>query len=220
MLEPLPTGAWSFLAVTAAIATNTLSFAQVRFPARVPWIACTCRCHGYLADCLSDFNLHRPCTAWTCKSLNCKGAMFCRRQAFSAFTNDVIWLIVVSFFFAAVRLLNATTRRTWVPRLPTLQSWPALLGTAGNSRSSHYCKGQKRGVSEWSNCECMQAHVISQKAQLSNAVHQSMPVSHPRMRLATASKEYVAACRKSMLGWHKALTPYCAQLKGLQEGLG
>jgi hypothetical protein len=26
-------------------------------------------------------------------------------QAFSAFTNDVIWLIVVSFFFAAVRSL-------------------------------------------------------------------------------------------------------------------
>jgi len=27
-------------------------------------------------------------------------------QAFSAFTNDVIWLIVVSFFFAAVRSLS------------------------------------------------------------------------------------------------------------------
>ena len=52
MLEPLPTGAWAFLAVTTAVATNTLSFGQ----------------------------------------------------AFSAFTNDVIWLIVVSFFFAAVRI--------------------------------------------------------------------------------------------------------------------
>lgn len=50
VLEPLPTGAWAFLAVTAAIFTKTLTFAQ----------------------------------------------------AFSAFTNDVIWLIVVSFFFAAV----------------------------------------------------------------------------------------------------------------------
>ncbi|KAK9820754.1 hypothetical protein WJX81_000132 [Elliptochloris bilobata] len=49
VLEPLPTGAWAFLAVTTAVATNTLSFGQ----------------------------------------------------AFSAFTNDVIWLIVVSFFFAA-----------------------------------------------------------------------------------------------------------------------
>ncbi|KAL4428826.1 hypothetical protein ABPG77_005264 [Micractinium sp. CCAP 211/92] len=48
VLEPLPVGAWAFMAVTTAIATKTLTFAQ----------------------------------------------------AFSAFTNDVIWLIVVSFFFA------------------------------------------------------------------------------------------------------------------------
>ena len=51
MLEPLPVGAWAFCAVTAAVATKTLTFGQ----------------------------------------------------AFSAFTNDVIWLIVVSFFFARVR---------------------------------------------------------------------------------------------------------------------
>ena len=51
MLEPLPTGAWAFLAVTVTIFTKTLSF----------------------------------------------------QQAFIAFQNDVIWLIVVSFFFAAVR---------------------------------------------------------------------------------------------------------------------
>jgi di/tricarboxylate transporter len=58
VLEPLPTGAWAFLAVTAAVATKTLSFAQ----------------------------------------------------AFTAFQNDVIWLIVVSFFFAAVRYLCIATR--------------------------------------------------------------------------------------------------------------
>ena len=51
VLEPLPTGAWAFLAVTVTIFTKTLSF----------------------------------------------------QQAFIAFQNDVIWLIVVSFFFAAVR---------------------------------------------------------------------------------------------------------------------
>ena len=51
MLEPLPTGAWAFLAVTTAVFTKTLTF----------------------------------------------------QQAFVAFQNDVIWLIVVSFFFAAVR---------------------------------------------------------------------------------------------------------------------
>ncbi len=50
MLEPLPTGAWAFLAVTTAVFTKTLTF----------------------------------------------------QQAFVAFQNDVIWLIVVSFFFAAV----------------------------------------------------------------------------------------------------------------------
>lgn len=50
VLEPLPVGAWSFLAVTTAVATKTLTFSA----------------------------------------------------AFSAFTNDVIWLIVVSFFFARV----------------------------------------------------------------------------------------------------------------------
>ena len=50
VLEPLPVGAWAFLAVTVAVATKTLTFAS----------------------------------------------------AFSAFTNDVIWLIVVSFFFARV----------------------------------------------------------------------------------------------------------------------
>jgi hypothetical protein len=49
-LEPLPTGAWAFLAVTTTIFTKTLSFSE----------------------------------------------------AFTAFQNDVIWLIVVSFFFAAV----------------------------------------------------------------------------------------------------------------------
>ncbi|KAL3130986.1 cytochrome P450-dit2 [Trebouxia sp. C0009 RCD-2024] len=48
VLEPLPTGAWAFLSVTAAVFTKTLTFSQ----------------------------------------------------AFSAFCNDVIWLIVVSFFFA------------------------------------------------------------------------------------------------------------------------
>lgn len=48
VLEPLPVGAWAFLAVTTAVATKTLTFAN----------------------------------------------------AFNAFTNDVIWLIVVSFFFA------------------------------------------------------------------------------------------------------------------------
>ncbi|KAI3437630.1 hypothetical protein D9Q98_000082 [Chlorella vulgaris] len=48
VLEPLPVGAWAFLAVSSAIATKTLTFSA----------------------------------------------------AFSAFTNDVIWLIVVSFFFA------------------------------------------------------------------------------------------------------------------------
>ena len=51
VLEPLPTGAWAFLAVTTAVFTKTLTF----------------------------------------------------QQAFVAFQNDVIWLIVVSFFFAAVR---------------------------------------------------------------------------------------------------------------------
>ena len=51
VLEPLPTGAWAFLAVTVAVVTKTLTFAA----------------------------------------------------AFSAFNNDVIWLIVVSFFFAKVR---------------------------------------------------------------------------------------------------------------------
>lgn len=50
VLEPLPTGAWAFLSVTAAVFTKTLTFGQ----------------------------------------------------AFSAFCNDVIWLIVVSFFFAKV----------------------------------------------------------------------------------------------------------------------
>lgn len=54
VLEPLPTGAWAFLAVTVAIFTKTLTFAA----------------------------------------------------AFSAFCNDVIWLIVVSFFFAKVSLLE------------------------------------------------------------------------------------------------------------------
>lgn len=48
VLDPLPVGAWAFLAVTTCIATKTLTFAQ----------------------------------------------------AFSAMTNEVIWLIVVSFFFA------------------------------------------------------------------------------------------------------------------------
>ena len=50
VLEPLPTGAWAFLAVTIAVFTQTLPF----------------------------------------------------QAAFAAFSNDVIWLIVVSFFFAAV----------------------------------------------------------------------------------------------------------------------
>jgi divalent anion:Na+ symporter, DASS family len=51
VLEPLPTGAWAFLAATTVVATKTLTFSQT----------------------------------------------------FSAFSNDVIWLIVVSFFFAKVR---------------------------------------------------------------------------------------------------------------------
>ena len=50
VLDPLPVGAWAFLAATVAVATRTLTFAAT----------------------------------------------------FSAFTNDVIWLIVVSFFFARV----------------------------------------------------------------------------------------------------------------------
>lgn len=50
VLEPLPTGAWAFLAATFAVFSKTLPFTAV----------------------------------------------------FSAFCNDVIWLIVVSFFFAAV----------------------------------------------------------------------------------------------------------------------
>lgn len=50
VLEPLPVGAWAFLAATTAVATKTLTF----------------------------------------------------QATFSAFTNDVIWLIVVSFFFARV----------------------------------------------------------------------------------------------------------------------
>ena len=54
MLEPLPVGAWAFLAITTAVATQTLPFAA----------------------------------------------------AFSAFTNDVIWLIVVSFFFARASCLT------------------------------------------------------------------------------------------------------------------
>eukprot|EP00197_Chlamydomonas_leiostraca_P013069 CAMPEP_0202870626 /NCGR_PEP_ID=MMETSP1391-20130828/16250_1 /ASSEMBLY_ACC=CAM_ASM_000867 /TAXON_ID=1034604 /ORGANISM="Chlamydomonas leiostraca, Strain SAG 11-49" /LENGTH=530 /DNA_ID=CAMNT_0049551235 /DNA_START=165 /DNA_END=1758 /DNA_ORIENTATION=+ len=48
VLDPLPVGAWAFIAVTVTLATKTLTFAQ----------------------------------------------------AFSAMTNEVIWLIVVSFFFA------------------------------------------------------------------------------------------------------------------------
>ena len=58
VLEPLPTGAWAFLAVTTAIFTKTLTFGQ----------------------------------------------------AFGAFTNDVIWLIVVSFFFAAVSVQCCSRR--------------------------------------------------------------------------------------------------------------
>lgn len=47
MLEPLPTGAWSFLAITAAIATNTLSFGQVHVPVRVhPVTGMYMPCHG------------------------------------------------------------------------------------------------------------------------------------------------------------------------------
>lgn len=56
VLEPLPTGAWAFLSVTAAVFTKTLTFGQ----------------------------------------------------AFSAFSNDVIWLIVVSFFFAKVMHQSTT----------------------------------------------------------------------------------------------------------------
>ena len=48
VLDPLPVGAWAFLAITACVATGTLTFAQ----------------------------------------------------AFAATNNEVIWLIVVSFFFA------------------------------------------------------------------------------------------------------------------------
>ena len=65
VLEPLPTGAWAFLAVTTAVATKVLTFPQ----------------------------------------------------AFGAFTNDVIWLIVVSFFFAAVSSfshLAVIISLTWV----------------------------------------------------------------------------------------------------------
>lgn len=50
VLDPLPVGAWAFIAVTVSLATKTLSFAA----------------------------------------------------AFSAMTNEIIWLIVVSFFFAKV----------------------------------------------------------------------------------------------------------------------
>ena len=50
VLDPLPVGAWAFLAVTTCVVTKTLTFAQ----------------------------------------------------AFAAMTNEIIWLIVVSFFFAKV----------------------------------------------------------------------------------------------------------------------
>ena len=61
VLEPLPTGAWAFLAVTVAVVTKTLSF----------------------------------------------GA------AFGAFNNDVIWLIVVSFFFAKARCTPQPQCHLW-----------------------------------------------------------------------------------------------------------
>jgi DASS family divalent anion:Na+ symporter len=50
VLDPLPVGAWAFLAVTTCVVTKTLTFAQ----------------------------------------------------AFAAMTNEIIWLIVVSVFFAKV----------------------------------------------------------------------------------------------------------------------
>lgn len=52
VLDPLPVGAWAFIAVTVAVATKTLTFAE----------------------------------------------------AFAATNNEIIWLIVVSFFFAKVGL--------------------------------------------------------------------------------------------------------------------
>ena len=54
--------------------------------------------HKTLADLGCSLKRHG-----TCMSLKWGGYVL-PAQAFSAFTNDVIWLIVVSFFFAAVRL--------------------------------------------------------------------------------------------------------------------
>ena len=80
VLDPLPVGAWAFIAVTAAIATQTLTFAQ----------------------------------------------------AFSATTNEIIWLIVVSFFFAKVGPLGGGAggpcvcgRDRWRRPPPRLGAWEA-----------------------------------------------------------------------------------------------
>ncbi len=106
VLEPLPVGAWAMLAVTTAVATKTLTFAQVGAGSRLLAVGSSSVCRrlamgGAAALCWRssgrcdlppwmpavDVHLlqHLPLS-----------------QAFSAFTNDVIWLIVVSFFFARV----------------------------------------------------------------------------------------------------------------------
>ena len=71
VLEPLPVGAWAFLAATTAVATKTLNFAQ----------------------------------------------------AFAAFTDDAIWLIVVAFFFARVGI-------RYHPPQPSPRAAPLVLGTS------------------------------------------------------------------------------------------
>ena len=88
MLEPLPTGAWAFLAVTIAVFTGTLPF----------------------------------------------------QAAFSAFSNDVIWLIVVSFFFAAVRIPMLCTADS---RLHSV--WASALHMSLNPCIWHVCMQQPYG---------------------------------------------------------------------------
>ena len=63
VLDPLPVGAWAFIAVTACVVTKTLTFGQ----------------------------------------------------AFAAMTNEIIWLIVVSFFFAKARQNERPTVRLCHP---------------------------------------------------------------------------------------------------------
>ncbi|GIL77903.1 hypothetical protein Vretimale_6562 [Volvox reticuliferus] len=79
LLDPLPVGAWAFIAVTVAVATKTLTFAQ----------------------------------------------------AFAATTNEIIWLIVVSFFFAKA------SRQSWLRclwRTPSTSSAPSPLRLGSGGR--------------------------------------------------------------------------------------